>query len=355
MSNIYIFPGSFCPPTFGHLLIVKRAAAMFPELIVICSENPDKNSSWFTPEQCREMWLSYNLPSNVKIETLESFLGSKPNRNEIVMIRGIRNEYDFEQEKKTLFFNRRNFGIDKFFFLISDSDFAEDISSSKVRKLASELRIKDLHQLVSPLVISYLLEKVLRIKNLFMVVGQPGGGKSTFLRMLNRENPNNVVIETDEFNKRLRPYLEKAFPGQDLHEIVLQREEDLIEVIKEPWLDNLRLALKTVLSNTNVFVEIPYGLQPDKRMYRFVGGKVIYIGCEQEETLIERVKRRGTPELIPFIRRIPNFEQSGRLAKSYGLSLINISTDCSLKELAIKAKKFNQSLSMKGVKNDQNR
>jgi dephospho-CoA kinase len=298
------------------------------------------------------MWLSYNLPNNVRIETLDSFLSSKPNKNDIVMIRGIRNEYDFEQEKKTLFFNRRNFGIDKFFFLISDSDFAENISSTKVREQAGELRLRDLHQFVSPLVISCLLEKVLQIKNLFMVVGQPGGGKSTFLRLLNRKNPNNVIVETDEFNKSLRPYLEKNFPGQDLHEIVLQKEEDLIKVVKEPWLDRLRLALKTLPRYTNVFVEIPYGLQPDKRMWRFIGGKIIYIGCKREEILIERMKARGTPELIPFIKRIPNLEQSERIAKSYGLSLININTNCSLEELTGKVNKFNSKLSQGGELNE---
>ena len=42
-----IYPGSFDPVTLGHLDIIKRAAAIFDELIVCVSVNSAKNSGLF--------------------------------------------------------------------------------------------------------------------------------------------------------------------------------------------------------------------------------------------------------------------------------------------------------------------
>ena len=36
------FPGSFDPPTLGHLNIIQRAAGIFDELLVVVAENRQK-------------------------------------------------------------------------------------------------------------------------------------------------------------------------------------------------------------------------------------------------------------------------------------------------------------------------
>ena len=36
------FPGSFDPPTLGHLNIIRRAAAIFGELLIVVAENRQK-------------------------------------------------------------------------------------------------------------------------------------------------------------------------------------------------------------------------------------------------------------------------------------------------------------------------
>ena len=46
-----IYPGSFDPVTLGHLDIIKRAAAIFDELIVCVSVNSAKDSGLFSPEE----------------------------------------------------------------------------------------------------------------------------------------------------------------------------------------------------------------------------------------------------------------------------------------------------------------
>jgi len=344
MKTQYVYPGSFCPPTYGHLAILKRAAEFLPEVVVVCSENRDKVDRWFSPEVCKEMWKTYALPENVRITTFDEFVReNNVNGANLVMIRGIRGDADLEQEKKVVAYNSKKFGIDKYLYILSDDEH-KDISSTKAREVAEGLNLEELARFVSPLAISALLEKVLDIKNLFMVVGRPGSGKSTFLKMLAEENAVNIHINTDEFNKKLMPLISKSFPGKDVYGIVLERENELLEVITSPWLELLKKALRTVPKQTNVFVEIPYGLEANKSMFQYLGGKVLYVGCEEVETNKRRNDARGTPNIEGFIEKIPGKEESEIIAKNNGLRLTVINTDGSLDKLSENASLFNRNI-----------
>jgi len=159
MKTIYVYPGTFSPPTFGHLDIARQAAAILPELIILCSKNPDKEESWFTPEECCSLWKAYDLPDNVKIMTLSEFQSLSIKSKNIVIIRGLRNPYDLEQEKKVIFLNRDCFGIKKYFYILGLKK-NQKISSSRVRKDVANLNLKNLNRQISPPVINALLEKI---------------------------------------------------------------------------------------------------------------------------------------------------------------------------------------------------
>ncbi len=49
-----IFPGSFDPPTVGHIDLIKRAAALCDELVIAVMVHPSKAGA-FTPEDRVEM------------------------------------------------------------------------------------------------------------------------------------------------------------------------------------------------------------------------------------------------------------------------------------------------------------
>ena len=340
---ICIYPGSFCPPTYGHLEIVKKARAVFEKVYIICSVNPDKGQPWFTQEECKALWRGYKLPENVEVLTLAEFvaLGIDPKR--IVMIRGLRGECDAEDEKKVMVLNWKQYGIEKFFFIITNEKFAH-VSSSAARAAAEKCDVAHLADMVAPMVVTKLLEKALNVKSVWLVVGQPGAGKSTCLRQLQTLRDDVVYINTDEFNHALKPLLQEKFGERDLADVAIDEPEELKRVMADRWLTILSEALRGVRARTHVFVEIGYAMRPEFRMYRYVGGRVLYIGMENYAELEERVKARGTPEHVELIYTIPHVLKTAVICQDEKMTLETIDSDCSLAEMEAKVEKFARQL-----------
>ena len=343
MKPFFIYPGSFCPPTYGHVEIANRTAALFGKVTVLCSANPDKEKTWFSQEECAEMWQTYNLPQNVAITTFKEFNGTIRNRPSIVMIRGVRDDRDLDYEKEVVMLNYRKFGIVNYLYVLNYGEY-NGVSSTIARNLAHNLDIIKLSTHVSPLILTRIIEKTLDIRNLFMVVGKPGSGKTTFLKMLHEKNSNNIYIDTDDFTSRLRPLLENKFGRANLVDIASKHGEKLTRVIEKPWLRLVRNALKRVPRRSNVFLEIPYGLQPDKLAFRFFGGKIIYVGSEDERQNKKRILARGTPHIAKLIYKIPGKKETRVIAKQYKLEVIYIDTNGSLDNLKAKAHNFDRKL-----------
>lgn len=346
MKPIHIYPGSFCPPTVGHLSILKKACKIAPEVIVICSRNPEKKDCWFPAEKCKELWKTYELPVNSTIMTIDEFTNDDEYRTrEKIMIRGIRDESDTENERKVMELNSKKYGIKNYLFIMAEEEH-KDVSSTKARAHAMELEIENIGRMVSPVVISHLLEKALELKNIFMVVGKPASGKSTFLKMLAEENENNHHINTDDFSEFLKPIMKKHFGDEDFFELTLKKEDELLKVIRDPWLGFLKDAIKKAPKNSNLFVEVAYGLEDNKKIFRVIGGKVIYIGCDNVNvtTNIERNHGRGTPHLTGFVRKIPGVKETKYISEKHLLDLTCVDTSCSLDELKEKAKIFSKKI-----------
>ena len=69
-----VFPGSFDPPTFGHLNVVERARGLFEELFVVVAVNKSK-SGLFEPEERAQ--LNEELERRVELRTAELAASNK--------------------------------------------------------------------------------------------------------------------------------------------------------------------------------------------------------------------------------------------------------------------------------------
>lgn len=347
----YVYPGSFSPPTIGHFKIVLKACEIFPKVTILCSRNTEKSNNWFDEKTCKKMWQSYKLPSNAEVKTFDELRNEISPQEKTVMIRGIRNENDYLDEGKVMKLNHEKFGIDTFVYFRSDAEYAH-ISSSIVRKLALDLDLLNLSKYVSPYIMTNLIEKVLNIKNIYLVVGKPGSGKSTFLDMLSDINSENGIIKTDKWSDEFKPLIAKEFGTDNLIQLVLRHEKEVSRFLSDKWFSNLKSELIKEKNKKNIFVEAAYGLSPNKSLFRFLGRKIIYIGCESESENIDRNVARDTPELIPFIEKIPGKEESEKIVRDEGLTLITINTSCTLEELKFKAEQLNAEIQRESKKKE---
>ena len=129
-----IFPGTFDPFTLGHLDILNRSKLIFDEVIIGIGENIDKKAM-FSLEDRIDFIKSVVINSeNIKVQSYKGLtidFCKKVDANFIV--RGIRNNGDFEFEKAIARTNRLLSKIETVFLLTSAK--TSFISSSIVREL----------------------------------------------------------------------------------------------------------------------------------------------------------------------------------------------------------------------------
>ena len=132
-----IYPGSFDPVTLGHLNIIKRAAAIFDELIVLVCVNSSKNSGMFDPEERVELIrkVTDNLP-NVKVDCCSELVADYAKRHRAkVLVKGLRAVSDYESEIQLAMVNAKLYSKLDTVFLHSSPKYAY-LSSTVVKEMA---------------------------------------------------------------------------------------------------------------------------------------------------------------------------------------------------------------------------
>jgi len=130
-----VYPGSFDPPTNGHLDVIVRAARIFSELTVAVVHNPQKREPMFDLEERKAMIIESvaHLP-NVKVEEFSGLLADYVKAKKAdVIIKGLRVVSDFESEMSTALMNRSLSNVDTL-FLMSDQKYSF-VSSSLVKEV----------------------------------------------------------------------------------------------------------------------------------------------------------------------------------------------------------------------------
>jgi pantetheine-phosphate adenylyltransferase len=106
-----IYPGSFDPPTNGHLSLVERASYLFDEVIVAIAQEPSKSLLFTFEERHRLMTAAVKqLPSarRIKVVGFDGLLAQYVKKiKATAIIRGLRAVSDFEYEFQMALMNRK--------------------------------------------------------------------------------------------------------------------------------------------------------------------------------------------------------------------------------------------------------
>lgn len=132
-----IYPGSFDPVTLGHLNIIKRAAAIFDELVVLVCVNSSKNSGMFTPEERLELIakVTEGIP-NVRVDVCDGLVADYARKHRArVLVKGLRAVSDYESEIQLAMVNAKLYSKLDTVFLHSSPKYAY-LSSTVVKEMA---------------------------------------------------------------------------------------------------------------------------------------------------------------------------------------------------------------------------
>lgn len=132
-----LFPGTFDPPTKGHLNIIKRASVLFDEVIVAIGIDPEKQNVFTKEERLAFLTSLTKKMPNVKISSFNGLLvhfAKEVNASSI--LRSVRTFEDYEREKTFAHMNQKMTGIETLFLFPDDA--YQSISSSLIREIAAK-------------------------------------------------------------------------------------------------------------------------------------------------------------------------------------------------------------------------
>lgn len=152
-----VCPGSFDPPTNGHLDIVGRASALFDEVVVAVLVNKNKKSL-FTVDERIEMLTEIVAPwENVRVDSFHGLLVDYCTAHDVrAIVKGLRAVTDFDYELQMAQMNQQLSGVDTLF--MSTSPEYSFVASSLVKEVATYGG--DVAHLLPPSVHARLIERI---------------------------------------------------------------------------------------------------------------------------------------------------------------------------------------------------
>ncbi len=133
MTTVLV-PGSFDPPTLGHIDVVKRCASIFDKVVVGVVRNPSK-SPVFTSDERKSMLEEHCTWSNVEVDCFDGLLVdyAKVVKADVI-VKGLRAMTDFDYELQLAQMNRHLSGIVTMF--VATKPELGYLSSSLVKEVA---------------------------------------------------------------------------------------------------------------------------------------------------------------------------------------------------------------------------
>ena len=154
-----VYPGSFDPPTLGHLNIIERASSLFDELVVIIAENRQKRYFFSADERLAIMSELIKPWKNVSTLIWDSLIVDYMKKENVrLLVRGVRGMEDFSYEFELSMMNKALYPHIETLLMTTDPKYFV-IRSTSIRELASFKG--DVSGMVPPLVAEALKAKFL--------------------------------------------------------------------------------------------------------------------------------------------------------------------------------------------------
>ena len=161
-----VFAGSFDPVTFGHLDVIARGRNLFDEVVVAIGRNPGKQSL-FEPEErlamlvtlCEQMVQAQPVGASVSVQAFDGLtVDFARSVGATVLLRGIRNLSDLQNEVQQAVTNREVAGLETA-FVVAGQSFAYTSSSLIKQITAMGNDLKALRKMVPHAVAQQLRQK----------------------------------------------------------------------------------------------------------------------------------------------------------------------------------------------------
>lgn len=134
--TIAIYPGSFDPPTLGHLNIVERGLAIFKKIIIAVAKNTSKDSLFSPEERVRLLKEIFKKNKNVEVTYFHGLLVDYARKKKAkVILRGLRTVADYEYELQMAFSNKSLDPEIETFFLMTENRYSH-LSSTLIKEIA---------------------------------------------------------------------------------------------------------------------------------------------------------------------------------------------------------------------------
>ena len=136
VQQIAVYPGSFDPPTHGHLSIIQRGLRIFDGLIVAVLRNPAKDALFTVEERVDLLKEALHNDPRVTVKTFSGLLVKfAESEGTNTVLRGLRAVSDFEYEFQMANMNRKLDPRIETLFMMTGEDYFY-ISSRFVRDVA---------------------------------------------------------------------------------------------------------------------------------------------------------------------------------------------------------------------------
>ena len=131
-----LIPGSFDPPTNGHIDVITRCSKVFDEVLVGVIVNPSKESLFSTDIRSEMLTEIFNQKKNISVKSFEGLLVDFAIKNNVnAIVKGLRamTDFDYEFQMAQMNFNLADFET---IFIPASPEYGY-VSSSLVKEIHS--------------------------------------------------------------------------------------------------------------------------------------------------------------------------------------------------------------------------